>query len=99
MIWAIQVDSQTSFYYDVFLSYSKQYQNLAVVYGEVWNYHTIADWYNYCKEICTLVINNKDVEKIRQIGNIVEIDESKFDKKKFNYDKRVEGEWIFWGVE
>ena len=38
-------------------------------------------------------------EKIGGPGKIVEIDESKFGKRKYNKGKRVEGEWVFGGVE
>ncbi|KAI8317851.1 hypothetical protein GQ54DRAFT_267650, partial [Martensiomyces pterosporus] len=32
-------------------------------------------------------------------GVVVEIDESKFGKRKNNRDKRVEGVWVFGGIE
>ena len=38
-------------------------------------------------------------ERIGGDGVIVEIDESKFGKRKYNRGKRVEGKWVFGGVE
>ncbi|CAG8708509.1 11650_t:CDS:2, partial [Ambispora leptoticha] len=38
-------------------------------------------------------------DKIRGPGIIVEIDESKFGKRKYNRGYHVEGVWIFGGVE
>ncbi|GFQ99115.1 hypothetical protein TNCT_245161, partial [Trichonephila clavata] len=37
--------------------------------------------------------------KVGGSGVIVEIDESKFGKHKFHRGKRVEGKWVFGGVE
>ena len=38
-------------------------------------------------------------ERLGGVGKIVEIDESKFGKRKFNRGKRVDGKWVFGGVE
>ncbi|KZR95704.1 Uncharacterized protein APZ42_010388, partial [Daphnia magna] len=51
---------------------------------------TPIDWYNFCREVSEdIVINNS--EKIGGVGITVEIDESKFGKRKYNRGKRVEG--------
>lgn len=67
-------------------------QTLALVHRKVGDFHTTVNWYNYCREICALVINDEDVERIRGKGNIVEIDESKFAKRKHNRGRRLEGQ-------
>ena len=38
-------------------------------------------------------------EKIGGIGKVVEIDESKFGRRKYYRGHRVEGQWIFGGIE
>ena len=38
-------------------------------------------------------------ERIGGVGTIVEIDESKFGKRKYNRGKRVDGRWVFGGIE
>ncbi|GBN03536.1 hypothetical protein AVEN_146657-1 [Araneus ventricosus] len=38
-------------------------------------------------------------KKIGGVGMVVEIDESKFGKRKYNRGKRVEGKWVFGGIE
>ncbi|KZS04740.1 Uncharacterized protein APZ42_032246 [Daphnia magna] len=59
---------------------------------------TPIDWYNFCREVSEdVVINNS--EKIGGIGFTVEIDESKFGKRKYNQGKRVGGVWVFNGVK
>lgn len=60
--------------------------------------HTIVDWYNFCREVCVEVLI-KDSELIGGPGIVVEIDESKFGKRKYNRGKRVEGCWVFGGIE
>ena len=55
--------------------------------------HTIVDWYNFCRDVCVdiLLFDNK---KIGGPSHIVEIDESKFGKRKFNVGRRVDGCWV-----
>ncbi|GFU56756.1 transposable element Tc3 transposase [Trichonephila clavipes] len=60
--------------------------------------HTMADWRQFVHE----VILNYVEENSQQIGGkdcIVEIDESKFGKRKYNRGHFVEGQWVFGGVE
>ncbi|KZR99984.1 Uncharacterized protein APZ42_003923, partial [Daphnia magna] len=63
--------------------------NLIILYYTIL-YHIIRtpnDWYNFCREVSEdIVINNS--EKIGGVGITVEIDESKFGKKKYNRGKR-----------
>lgn len=59
---------------------------------------TIVDWYNYCREVCTTVLQI-DSEKIGGEGVVVEIDESKFGKRKYHKGRHVEGQWVFGGIE
>ena len=44
---------------------------------------TIVDWYNFAREVCACVLE-LDSEKIGGPGKVVEIDESKFGKRKYN---------------
>lgn len=38
-------------------------------------------------------------EKIGGVGNVVQIDESKVGKRKYHRGHRVEGQWVFGGIE
>ncbi|XP_069670986.1 uncharacterized protein [Periplaneta americana] len=59
---------------------------------------TATDWSIFCREVCLgWVYDNR--RQIGGSGNVVEIHESKFGPQKYNRDKRIEGQWVFWGVE
>ncbi len=59
---------------------------------------TVVDWYNFAREVCTQIIV-QDSQKVGGPGKIVEIDESKFGKRKNNKGRMVEGQWVFGGIE
>lgn len=59
---------------------------------------TDVDWACFCREVCAnSVLNNS--EKIGGPGIVIEIDESKFAKRKYNVGHRVVGGWVFGGRE
>ncbi|XP_074658658.1 uncharacterized protein LOC141911570 [Tubulanus polymorphus] len=60
---------------------------------------TIVDWFSFCREVCVDMVITKRSSKIGGPGIIVEIDELKFGKRKYHKGKRVEGQWVFGGVE
>ncbi|GBN08085.1 hypothetical protein AVEN_273838-1 [Araneus ventricosus] len=61
---------------------------------------TVTDWKSFCREVCVNMLVSYNYEKkIGGVGMVVEIDESKFGKRKYNRGKRVEGKWVFGGIE
>ena len=57
---------------------------------------SISDWFTYLREVSIVALDtlyNKS-GKIGGVGHIVEIDESKFGKRKYHRGKRVEGSWL-----
>ncbi|XP_028412951.1 uncharacterized protein LOC114535832 [Dendronephthya gigantea] len=60
--------------------------------------NTVVDWDSFCREICE--VNYLECEeKIGGPGKRVQIDESKFGKRKYHRGHRVEGQWVFGGIE
>ncbi|XP_068211699.1 uncharacterized protein [Palaemon carinicauda] len=60
--------------------------------------HTLVDWYNFCRGVCEQVLI-LDTKKIGGPGHIVEVDESKFGKRKYNIGHEVKGTWVFGGID
>lgn len=56
------------------------------------------DWASFCREVC-LVAFVDHPEKIGGPEKTVEIDESKFGRRKNWKGHRVEGVWVFGGIE
>ncbi|GFX77756.1 DDE_Tnp_IS1595 domain-containing protein [Trichonephila clavipes] len=59
---------------------------------------TLADWRHFVHE---QVLDHVELtsSKIGGVGKVVEVDESKFGKRKFHKGRHVEGQWVFGGVE
>ena len=56
------------------------------------------DWCNFAREVCATILEN-NTEAIGGEGKIVKIDESKFGKRKYHRGRRVDGVWVFGGIE
>jgi hypothetical protein len=66
-------------------------------------WETVSYWMKYLRQSVELVyLHDNSVgegEKVGGAGMIVEIDESKFGKRKYHRGHRVEGNWVFGGIE
>lgn len=60
--------------------------------------NTYSDWASFCREVC-LKSNFSDITMLGGEGVIVEIDESKFGKRKYNRGREVKGKWVFGAIE
>ena len=58
---------------------------------------TICDWASFIREVIVNWVVRRQ-KKIGGEGKIVEIDESKFGKRKYNVGKLVIGKWVFGGL-
>lgn len=63
-----------------------------------WCADTVYNWTNSIQDLITMVVLRDNVQ-IGGPGVVVEIDESKFGKRKHHKGHRVEGAWVFGGVE
>lgn len=59
---------------------------------------TLADWRHFYRELLVEYLETNS-EKLGGVGVEVEIDESKFGKRKNNRGKNVKGAWVFGGIE
>lgn len=62
------------------------------------SFSTIVDWCHFSREVCATILETES-GPIGGIGKIVEIDESKFGKRKYHRGRRVDGVWVFGGIE
>jgi hypothetical protein len=60
--------------------------------------HTACDWFRFCRDVVLDFVESKS-EMIGGEGKVVEIDESKFGKRKYHRGHYVKGQWVFGGVE
>jgi len=60
--------------------------------------HTACDWFQFCRDVVLDFIESKS-EMIGGQEEVVEIDKSKFGKRKYHRGHYVKGQWVFGGVE
>lgn len=62
--------------------------------------HTVIDWSSFLREVMmNWAFQNSTDEMIGGEGKVVEIDESKMGKRKYNCGRIIDGQWIFGGIE
>ena len=65
-----------------------------------WSSKTATDWMKFTQELIgRMVLEDHENHKIGGYGVVVQLDESKFGKRKYHRGHRVEGVWVFGGVE
>lgn len=62
------------------------------------NLNTSVDWDSFCREVCEIELFENSI-KIGGEGKVVQIDKSKFGKRKYHGGHLVEGQWVFGGIE
>ena len=66
--------------------------------------HSIVDWFQFCRDVCVDLLDSelglgRGSDIVGGPGVTVEIDESKFGKRKYNRGKHIDGVWVFGGIE
>ena len=63
--------------------------------------NTVIDYFNYCREVCTVATQRRGDAVIGGVNKTVEIDESKFFKRKYNRGRILGSQkdgWVFGGI-
>ena len=60
---------------------------------------TSTDWARFCREICVNALLMLDGGVIGAPGHVIEVDESKFSKKKYNRGRDLKKGWVFGGFD
>jgi transposase-like protein len=60
--------------------------------------HTACDWFRCCREEVSRFVRSES-EMIGGVGKVIEVDESKFGRRKYRRSRYVKGQWVFGGVE
>ncbi|KAL7723520.1 hypothetical protein ACLKA6_001960 [Drosophila palustris] len=64
-----------------------------------WSRRTVIDWKSYLREVYIDWSSKNSRVRIGGPDKIVEIDEAKVGKRKYNRGRVVEGQWVFGGIE
>jgi len=60
---------------------------------------TIADWFSFCGEVILDSMSRDDATPLGGPGVVVEIDETKVGRRKYNRGRLVEGQWVLGFIE
>ena len=85
------------------LSYKDTIRETTITSDEIGNFQrtsteTVCDYKRYCRDICYNIVLEETSDQIGGENLIVEIDESKFGKNKYNKGRHIQGQWIFGGI-
>ena len=67
--------------------------------GRISSCSTSTDWTRFFREICMTALMMEDGGMIGGVGHVVEIDESKFSKRKYNRGRDLRKGWVFGGFD
>ncbi|KAL7724564.1 hypothetical protein ACLKA6_012875 [Drosophila palustris] len=68
--------------------------------GEMkWSRQSIIDWKSFLREVYIDWSVTHSLPKLGGVGRVVEIDEAKVGKRKYNCGRVVEGQWLFGGID
>jgi transposase-like protein len=59
---------------------------------------TVKDWLTFCREVCMELVVKLSRDKIGGDNMVVEVDESKFGRRKYERGRLIDGKWIVGGI-
>ncbi|KCZ79951.1 hypothetical protein H312_02639, partial [Anncaliia algerae PRA339] len=74
-------------------------QNKAMIEGNSNSIDTIFNWYKKLRIQTYYIMINTRASKIGGIGHVVEVDEAKFSKRKYEIGRIVRSAWVVGGVD
>ena len=78
--------------------WSKEFQATAAAVEADVSRQTVTLWFSIFREICATRLLS-EANEIGGVGHVVEIDESKFGKRKYNRGRLRDGAWVFGGLD
>ena len=79
--------------------WANSYSNILAAHECGVHENSIVHWFNFCREVCIEILEGQEYSQIGGEGVEVEIDESKFGKRKYHRGRKVDGVWVFGGIE
>ena len=98
VLWLIDSKLQLEIILEMMNLWSQSFSLLEIVHELKLSKKTVIEWSTFFHEACITSIMDQS-QAIGGNGIEVEIDESKFGKRKYHRGHRVEGQWVFGGHE
>lgn len=78
------------------MTFDQTIRKSSIVSNQQISKEKIADRFSFCREICMIALDNDFVQEgqLGGVGEIVEIDECKIGRRKYERGRVVEGHWI-----
>ena len=71
-------------------------KNLVMRESDIATWSTVVDCFSFCRKVCGKILEQES-SPIGGHGEVVEVDESKFGKRKYHKGRRADGVWVFGG--
>lgn len=82
--------------FSVNMSFDQTIRESSIIDGQQISRETVADRFSFCREVCMAALDEEFQEEglLGGVGEIIEIDECKIGRRKYERGRVVEGSWI-----